>query len=388
MNSIMSDLQYALQRQALVNVYQQQQDIVYTGYVTIVDDQGIILTTFDDSGSEDGAVYLTYKVIDFVEFESDDLDSMRFRIENAASEHFFTFGKMTTKFNLKRSLIRQVLEAAMVDESAIMVLDHNSGELNEGEVTRISEHDFDFRIFDKFKLEDHPQLVLSFKDVALIEFEGKELTLQTASMGYIQTLPPVKTLSVNSLTDIAASLQEAQRTQRLISLVPVGDPEMFYVGRVNTVGADSVVINLVDMTGQFGGYWLVKLPAIEQVTTQSDYLEVMKTYMMLNKNLGVTAQPGLNDERLFDAGDNLFQEILAQAAKFQRVVRLQLDDQQSVIGYISKFGGQQIIFHQIEQGTVIDPLGTIVELDDIDEIAFDYMDAMLTEKQLRNQGEL
>lgn len=388
MNSIMNDLQYALQRKALVNVYQAKQDIVYTGYVDIVDDAGIILTTFDDSGSEDGAVYLTFDVIEFVEFESDDLDNMRYRIENATAEHFFTFGRMTTEFDQKRPLIRQVLETAMVDETAVMVLDRQSGELHEGEVTRISKQDFDFQVFNKFHLNQHPLLTISFKDVGLIEFEGKELTLQTAAMGYLQTITPVERHSVASLTDIAAVLHHAELTQQLISVNSVADEGMFFVGRVNTINEDSVVMNLVDMTGQFGGYWLVKLTAIAQVTTQSDYLAVMKTYITLDKTLGVATQPGLNDERLFDSSDNLFQEVLSQACKFQRVIRLQLNGDESVIGYISKFGGNEIIFHLVEQGIVVDKMGTLIDLNEIDEVAFDYLDAQLTEKQLRSQGEL
>lgn len=148
------------------------------------------------------------------------------------------------------------------------------------------------------------------------------------------------------------------------------------------------MINLIDMTGQFGGYWLVRLTAIAQVTTQSDYLAVMKTYMTLDQTLGVVAQPELNDERLFDGTDNLFQAVLSQASKFHRVIRLQLNGDDNVVGYISKFGGNEIIFHLVEQGTVIDTMGTLIELSDIDEVAFDYLDAMLTEKQLRNQGEL
>jgi len=388
MNSIMNDLQYALQRKALVNVYQVKQEIVYTGYVDIVDDAGIILTTFDDTGREDGAVYLTFEVIESVEFESDDLDGMRFRIENATAEHFFTFGRMTTEFNLKRPLIRQVLETAMADETAIMVLDKQSGELHEGEVTRIAEQDFDLQIFNKFDLSQHPLLTFKHQDVALIEFEGKELTLQTAAMGYLQTLTPVKKMSVTRLTEIAAVLHQAEQTQQLISINPVADEGMFFVGRVNTIGENSVVINLIDMTGQFGGYWLVRLTAIAQVTTQSDYLAVMKTYMTLDQTLGVVAQPELNDERLFDGTDNLFQAVLSQASKFHRVIRLQLNGDDNVVGYISKFGGNEIIFHLVEQGTVIDTMGTLIELSDIDEVAFDYLDAMLTEKQLRNQGEL
>ncbi len=388
MNSIMNDLQYALQRKALVNVYQVKQDIVYTGYVEIVDDAGIILTTFDDSGSEDGAVYLTFDVIEFVEFDSDDLDNMRYRIENATAEHFFSFGQMTTEFDSKRPLIRQVLENAMVEEATVMVLDKQSGELHEGEVVRISKQDFDFQVFNKFHLDQHPLLTLDFTDVALIEFEGKELTLQTAAMGFLQTITPVKTVSVSSLTGISDVLHRAEQTQQLLSIKPVADEGMFFVGRVNTVGEDYVVVNLVDMTGQFGGYWLVKFTAIAQITTQSDYLSVMKTYMTLDDTLGVTAQTGVNDERLFDGTDNLFQEVLSQAGKFHRVIRLQLTDDENITGYISKFGGNEIIFHAVEQGTVVDKMGTLIDLNEIDEVAFDYLDAMLTEKQLRNQGEL
>ncbi|GAX03394.1 hypothetical protein IWT140_00997 [Secundilactobacillus pentosiphilus] len=388
MNSIVNDLQFALQRKALVNVYQVKQDVVYTGYVDIVDGAGIILTTFDDSGSEDGAVYLTFDVIEFVEFESDDLDNMRYRIENATAEHFFTFGRMTTEFDQKRPLIRQVLETAMADEATVMVLDRKNNQLQEGEVTQISDRQFGFQVFNKFHLDQHPKVIMNFDEVGLIEFEGKELTLQTAAMGYLQTLTPVKKVAVSSLTDIATVLHQAEQTQQLISINPVADEGMFFVGRVNTIGENSVVINLVDMTGQFGGYWLVKLTAIAQVTVQSDYLAVMKTYINLDKALGVVSQPGLNDERLFDSNDDLFQEVLSQASKFQRVIRLQLNDDESVTGYISKFGGNEIIFHLVEQETVVDKVGTLIDLGEIDEVAFDYLDALLTEKQLRSQGEL
>ncbi|WP_054700642.1 hypothetical protein [Secundilactobacillus odoratitofui] len=106
---------------------------------------------------------------------------------------------------------------------------------------------------------------------------------------------------------------------------------MFFVGRVNTLSADSVIIDLVDMTGQFGGYWLVKLPAIAQVITQSDYLNVIDTYIAIDQRLGVGVQPGLNDERLFDATTDLFQTVLSQAAAFHHVIRLQLTDDQSVV---------------------------------------------------------
>ncbi len=102
--------------------------------------------------------------------------------------------------------------------------------------------------------------------------------------------------------------------------------------------------------------------------------------MTLDDTLGVTVQTGVNDERLFDGTDNLFQEVSRQAGKFHRVIRLQLTDDENITGYISKFGGNEIIFHAVEQGTVVDKMGTLIDLNEIDEVAFDYLDAMLTEK--------
>lgn len=68
MNSKVNDLQYALRTGALVNVYQVDDDIVYTGFVLNMDEQGIIVATYDDGGEEDGAVYLSYSTVESVEF--------------------------------------------------------------------------------------------------------------------------------------------------------------------------------------------------------------------------------------------------------------------------------------------------------------------------------
>lgn len=388
MNSIVNDLRFALQRKALVNVYQLNQNVVYTGYVNIIDELGIVLTTFDDSGIEDGAVYLTFEAIEFVEFDSDDLDSMRFRIENAQQSHFVSYGKLTSAFNLKRPLIRQVLENAMVNESTIMVVERDSDKFYEGQVTRISDYDVDFQVFNKFELHDKPKLTFDFADILLVEFEGKELTLQTVAMGVFENMPPVTTHQVESQTGIQEALQHAFETNALVSLNPKADEGMFFVGRVNTLTNDMVLVNLVDMAGQFGGYWLTKLSAIQQVITRSDYLQVVETFISIDQRVGVTKQPGLNDERLFDPTTDLFSMILGQSVALRRIVRIQLHDDQSITGYLSRLDDKQFIFHQVEEGMIIDPLGTMFEIADVDEVAFDYMDAQLLEKELRNQGEL
>jgi len=94
-NSIVNDLNRALAQRLLVNVYQTTQDVVYTGYVTAVGETGIALATYDDYGLADGAVFLDLKIVDEVEFASDDLDNMAFRIQTAQVEHFNQVGGQT-----------------------------------------------------------------------------------------------------------------------------------------------------------------------------------------------------------------------------------------------------------------------------------------------------
>ncbi|VDG23732.1 hypothetical protein [Lactobacillus sp. CBA3605] [Lactiplantibacillus mudanjiangensis] len=45
---------------------------------------------------------------------------------------------------------------------------------------------------------------------------------------------------------------------------------MFFVGFVNTLNADSLVINLVDMTGQFGGYTLCRRSCLLYTSDAAD----------------------------------------------------------------------------------------------------------------------
>lgn len=388
MNSKLDDLQYALRRRALVNLYQINEDIVYTGYVKTIDQQGIIFVTFDDDGVSDGAVYLTFAVIEGVEFTSDDLDSMEFRISYARQQHFISYGQLATTYDNKRALVRQVTENAMVDEHVLMVTLTKDGQYFEGLVTRVSNDDFEFQLFDKFALNRQRTITVRFSEVALIEFEGKELTLMSLTM---KTLKQTRTLpekAVNSASEIQDALSIAQRTGHLISISSKPNADQFFVGRVNTLTKDTVVINLIDTAGQFGGYWLTRISAIERVTTQSDYLQVVATFVTMNQQIGVTKQPILNDERLFDATTDLFQEILTQAAKFRRVLRLTLQEGQAMVGLVSQIGGNQFIFHEVDQGQLVDPLGRLITISDVVELAFDYLEVLLIEHQLKSQGDL
>ncbi|MDN6826988.1 MAG: hypothetical protein L0L96_13900, partial [Lactiplantibacillus plantarum] len=86
MSSIIESLQLAAQQVHLINLYQANSEVVYTGYIDRLAPDGVVVNTYDDAGLQDGAVFMRYDVIDEVEMMSEDLDNMAFRLENATTE--------------------------------------------------------------------------------------------------------------------------------------------------------------------------------------------------------------------------------------------------------------------------------------------------------------
>lgn len=388
MNSKVNDLQYALRTGALVNVYQVDDDIVYTGFVLNMDEQGIIVATYDDGGEEDGAVYLSYSTVESVEFSSRDLDNIEFRINYAEDHQSLGLGQIATDFNDEEPLLNQVVESVMQNEAFAMVTLKNTDTYLEGKITRVFDSDLEFSLFDKFDLGRHERLTIAFESVGLIEFNGKELSIQDLAMAGIEKLKPVEESSVESAAAIGQVLEMAQAEDQFLSFVPKSDPEMFFVGQINTLTADTVIVNLVDMAGQFGGYWLTKRSAIDRVMFESDYLQVISQFVMLNEALAGLMPTALNDERLFDPTTDLFQSVLGQAAQFKRVLRIRLHSGEAMVGYLSQIGAAQFIFHEVDEGEVQNPVGQLIATKDVEEIAFDYLEAILIEKQLKVQGDL
>ncbi|WP_225434993.1 hypothetical protein [Levilactobacillus brevis] len=187
MNSIVNDLNRALAQHLLVNVYQTNQEVVYTGYVTTVSDTGIILATYDDYGIPDGAVFLDLTAIDEVEFSSDDLDNMAFRIQTAQDEQFVQAGGLTLQFDGHRDLKRQVLSHAWVDHLVLMLVLKDDEHFYEGIVTSVAAEQVSLQLLNKFDYTDQPLLTLTPKDIEVIEFQGQELTLQGIALPHLQS---------------------------------------------------------------------------------------------------------------------------------------------------------------------------------------------------------
>lgn len=387
MNSIVNDLNRALAQRLLVNVYQTNQDVVYTGYVTVVSKQGIILATYDDYGLPDGAVFLALEVIDEVEFSSDDLDNMAFRIKTARDEQFVQSEGLTMQFDSQRDLRRQVLSHAWVDRLVVMLVLTNDTHFYEGLVTGVTADQVTVQILNKFDYTDRPQRNLSPDDIEVIEFQGQELSLQSLAAPRLQQLTHVAPVTLTAPQAMRQQLDQLAEKNALIALVPDHDRDLFFVGRVNTVTSNAVILNLVDMTGQFGGYTVMRLRELHAVVLKSDYLQTMRLFTLLNRANQHRLQPVLNDERLFDATVDQFKARLMQTATFHTVIRLKMHDGQTLLGYPSQVGAQRTIFHEIEEGQ-LDQVGQVYQINAIDELAFGYLDAYLTERQLKVEGDL
>lgn len=386
-SSIANDLKRALAQHLLVNVYQIDQDVVYTGYVSTVGTTGLILATYDDYGLPDGAVFLELAVIDEVEFSSDDLDNMAFRIQTAREESFVQTSALPLRLDGQRDLRRQVLSHAWVDHLVVMLVLKNDQHFYEGLITAVAADQIGFQTINKFDFADQPLRQINPDDINVIEFQGQELSLLGEATPHLRDMATVAPVTVSQPALISQTLRELVGQDLLVALVPQHDQELFFVGRINTLTDSAVIMSLVDMTGQFGGYTVMRLSELHAVVLKSDYLQTMRLFTSLNRALQHQIQPVLNDERLFDATVEQFGARLTQAANFQTIIRLKLHDGTNVLGYPSQVGKDRFIFHELEDGQ-LDQMGQAYLIDEVDELAFGYLDAYLTEHQLRVEGDL
>ncbi|KRM57572.1 hypothetical protein [Secundilactobacillus malefermentans] len=388
MNSILTDLKYAQSKQFLVNIFQKNQEVVYTGYVTALDQVELVLQTYSDTGLSDGAVYLNLDIIDEVEFDSDDLNNMDFRINNASEENLIDLNKIKMTFATDQPLLAQVLNQAVLNDWVIMVMDKSRSHFYEGQIVKLASDHIELAAINKFNYSDNKIVTLEYADISLIEFQGRELTLQALIMPQLTGLSHRPSERASTLADRAEKLSFAQKNDTFIAIIPDGDPQMFFVGKVNSMNDTGVVFNLVDMSGQFGGYVLMRLQEIREVIVESDYLQTVKLLVNTNERIGTELQPVLNDERLFDDTTDFFVAVLGQESAFKRVLQIRLKDGDSIVGYPSEVTNERIIFHEIEQNQITDAIGKSIPIADITQIGFDYLEAHLIEQQLKQAGDL
>lgn len=386
MDSILYDLEFAKNDQRLANVFPKAQETFYTGFVNSIGADGVILNTFDDTGQADGAVYIQFDAIDNVEYDSPDLNNMAEMIQMAEDDHLFMATENIPNFDATSDLIKQVVEAAYQSKQFIVLTRSDLQNYQEGSVVAVHENEFEMHLVDKFNLAHLVETKVKYTEAEIVEFSGRELEVETATWPKIANETPESRLMVTDESNFYKVLKAAEEKQSLVSINDETKSSNFFVGTINAVNEHEVLCNLVDMAGQFGGYSLIRMDTIASITLRSDYLKVVEAFIAYQKAHHTFVQPILNEERLFDATDNLFLALIKQAATFSRVLSVTLLTGAHDMGYISELNDKTFRFHVVETDLYVDQTGVEINVEDVDEISFDFLNAVLLENHLRDKG--
>lgn len=377
---IVKNLRYSMENQTLVNVIQTGSSIFYTGTVFGVDRNGTILSTFTEDGLSNGFVYLDYNDIFDVDFYSEDLTKMEERIKMARNLHLISSEQPDLQLNDKGALLTQVLGSSFVYQRPILLIKEDDT-MMEGFVSSLSDNEVELTTFDKFDSSEVKHARMPLYYIKLIEFLGQELNLLEHSKKLLMT-GHVESQDIGGDLEIFAALHQALESGRRIIMIPKINPELFFIGQVRAVNADSVVFAVVDMNGQFGGYELIRLNEISHLEIKSDYLRLINHFVSLNMAHDTFLQPLLNNERSFDSTVDQFVGVINQAVKFKRFLRIKSNEGETYFGVPFKFEKGTVSVRYLDKDKPNEPQLIELSVNDIDELAFDYLDAFLAKKRI------
>ena len=332
-------LMTALNERLMINIYQRDTDDFYTGYVQALGKKAAIVATYNDAGVADGSVWLSFAAIAQVEFAGQDLDDMQQRIEVAEAEHFLSVAadETTLRFDTTQDLLTQLAQQVYASQQMVMVILADDDAYLEGQVTAVAADHFTLAVFNKFNYTDVRSLQVDYSDVLVVEFQGLDLRQETDLVNHRAELKHVQSTLIPNDGQLEGVFQGAMRSESLLAVMPKGDDDQFFVGTVKAVNQDAVVLSLKDMAAQFGGYVVLRLPAIQSVITASDYLQTVAYYHRWNLEHHSVQQPVLNADREFDASEDLITSLVASAAAFERVIRVRVADRdEHLLGYPSQ----------------------------------------------------
>ncbi|WP_413628228.1 hypothetical protein R4B61_03345 [Fructilactobacillus vespulae] len=380
MDEIIKKLRYAMENQALVNVIQVDSSIFYTGAVISIDRVGTILSTYTDDGLTNGYVYLKYLDIFDVDFYSDDLSKMETQMKLVKSLDLLSTEQPEIKLNKKVDLLTQVLGSAFVYQQPLLIIQTDNSMI-EGFVSAIGKHQVEMMVFDKFNSGNVKRQTIGKSQIQLVEFKGRELNLLANSKKLLLT-NHVQTETIQGSLAIFATLHRSFELGRRVIMIPKINPELFFIGQVKAVNADAVIFAVVDMNGQFGGYELIRLEEIDRIETKSDYLRLINHFVSLNMAQVTYLQPVLNDDRSFDATVDLFVAITEQAINFKQFLRIKTNDGESYFGVPFKLEKGKLSVRYLDKDKPTEPQLKELNLANIDELAFGYLDTFLEKKRI------
>ncbi|AQW22331.1 hypothetical protein PL11_005360 [Lentilactobacillus curieae] len=370
----------------LINVYQKHTDIVYTGTIQYLSSNDLIMNTYNDFGIQDGSVYLKLAIIAQVETDSYDLANMKDRIAFDEANRVLLDEDVDMPINMSDNLFERVITNLQNTNSMglIVTLEDNQLKYSEGLIEKYSGGTISFRTIDKFNFEKSELKLIDLSDIVGIEFSGSELVLLGDSLPIIREEDHISPVEVTSSEQIPDEIMKLRDNGGFSIITTTDDRKYFYVGTIISANPVEFVMQVVDMSGRFGGYVWMRYDDVAKVVLDSDYLKVMKNFVTNNRVGGKFVLPGLNDQRAFDDNDNLLTYLIDQSIKHHKLIRFELVDGTDVIGFpnaIDQRTGSLVIW-LLDFDEVTNSVKRTVGLEEIKEMAFDYYKAFLLENHI------
>lgn len=387
MTNIYKQLRHSQIEEKLINVYQKDSPVVYTGLVYFLDKTTVVMGTYDEYGFSDGAVYLSFDAIKKVDWDSEDVKSMETKIIFTERHDPEPIG-LPVDFNVKgdQSTVEAILSMLVSENILGLIITKKDDQLvyQEGKIIELTKTTVTIMVVDKFDLTNQKEITYNIDEILGIEFSSLELRLL---MKYWDEFTPEQHEEDMVATDRSKFLKVIQATREYEQLIIINtndDRGYFYVGRVIASNDVELVMQVVDMNGRFGGYVWLRYDDIEQIVLRTDYLKLMIEFVAFNKEHNTYAIPGLNEQRAFDNADNIMMQVIEKAIKYRRALRFQFTNQESELGIPTRidFNQGKLVIRLAELENEADEPVIAVGLETIKEIAFGYYKAMLIENNI------
>ncbi len=171
MKTLYDKLRTAQIDEQLINAFQNDSDIVYTGVIQFLSSQDFIMLTYNDYGIQDGEVYLKVSSVKSVETDSYDLANMQQRIEFDEKHHLNSQPAFDLPIKMSDSLFDRVIQTLLTNKRVSLIITEQAGKLkyNEGLISDVQEDGLTFTNINKFDFSKRPIFNIKFDDIRGIE---------------------------------------------------------------------------------------------------------------------------------------------------------------------------------------------------------------------------
>ena len=386
MKTLYEQLRSAQIDEQLINAFQVDSDIIYTGIIQYLGSDDFVMLTYNDYGIQDGEVYLKISSVKSIETDSYDLASMKDRISFDEMNDLATNPSFDMPIKMSDSLFDRIINTLYENQRVSLIITFENGKLhyNEGLVKDVRADGVTFLNVNKFNFAHQRMIDISFANVRGIEFGGTELQLLQETLAMVKPENHIDDVVVSDPDKFKAEAEKLRNTNRAIIIDTNDDRKYFYVGQVIADNPREFVMMVVDMNGRFGGYVWIRYDDIKRMILDSDYLRLIHEFVKMNQKAGHFVLPVLNADRAFDNGDNILIHVLSQSIRFQKIIRFELTDGDSFAAFPTNLNLEtgiltvQLLDVDEQEESPVKEIG----IESIREMAFDYFKALLQENQV------